>query len=91
MKIKIDTSAIIDTAGITLHVGNAPIPVIDETLTYLRAQLDKHTDRNGHALGEYGSDNERRVDRLYHRIWEVEGIAASLREGNHLIGTMGKI
>ena len=70
---------------ITIDI-DAPMPVIDEMLASLRAELDESTDQYGDALGS--TTNKQYVEILRHKIWLVEQIIKDLRAGNHFIGTM---
>lgn len=72
---------------ITIDI-DAPMPVLDERLASLRAELDEATDQFGDALGS--TANKQYVDILRHWIWLVEQIIKDLREGNHFIGTMSE-
>lgn len=67
---------------------DAPMPVLDEMLASLGADLDDALDHLGYPLG--GASGERYVDNLRHRIWQVREIIKELRAGNHFIGTMSE-
>lgn len=64
------------------------MPVLDEMLASLRAELDESTDQYGDALGS--TANKQCVEILRHKIWLVDQIIKDLRAGNHFIGTMSE-